>query len=241
MSSLRCIVIDDEPHANTKMEQFVKQTPYLKLVASFINVLEAIDKLNKEHVDLVFLDIHMPELSGMEVLKMIHKDVMVILTTGYSEYAIEGFEYNVQDYLLKPITYPRFLKAAQKAFEHHSLSNTQNVLPKSEKDYLFIKGEHKGRQIKIDFKDIDYIEGEKNYIRFHCEDTKHMVVMNMKDVETLLPHQSFVRVHNSFIIPIKKINAIEGNFVILNAHAKNKISIPIGQTFKAPFLGRISS
>jgi DNA-binding LytR/AlgR family response regulator len=237
---IRCFIIDDEPHAVAKMEQFVHQTPFLQLVGSYTNALEAVHQIQGQQVHLLFLDIHMPEISGMDILKMVNKNVMIILTTGYSEYAVEGFEYNAIDYLLKPITYVRFLKAAQKAFDRHESMN-QPVTPfKQERDYIFIKGEHKGKQIKIDLNDIDYIEGLKNYVAFHC-DEKHMVVMTMKDAEALLPHQSFARIHNSFIISLRKIKAIEGNHVILINRDKGSTNIPIGPTYKSQFLERIGT
>jgi DNA-binding LytR/AlgR family response regulator len=237
---IRCFIIDDEPHAIAKMEQFVRQTPFLQWVGSYTNALEAVHQIQEQQVDLLFLDIHMPEISGMDVLKMVNKDVMIILTTGYSEYAVEGFEYNAIDYLLKPITYVRFLKAAQKAYDRHESANQLVASPQQERDYIFIKGEHKGKQIKIDYKDIEYIEGLKNYVAFHCGNEKHMVVMTMKDVEALLPYQSFARVHNSFIISLRKIKAIEGNQVILT-NQKGNYTIPIGPTYKSQFLERIGS
>jgi DNA-binding LytR/AlgR family response regulator len=236
---IRCFIIDDEPHAVAKMEQFVNQTPFLHLAGSYTNALEAIHHIQDQQVDLLFLDIHMPEISGMDVLKMLNKNVMVILTTGYSEYAVEGFEHNAVDYLLKPITYVRFLKAAQKAQNQRESTNQPMVTSKQERDYIFIKGEHKGKQIKIDNDDIEYVEGLKNYVTFHCGAEKHMVVMTMKDAETLLPSMLFARVHNSFIISLKKIKAIEGNHVILTNKDKGNINIPIGPTYKPQFLERI--
>lgn len=238
---IRCAIIDDEPHAVAKLEEFVQQTPFLKLIASYHNALEALPHIQEQQIDLLLLDIHMPEISGLEVLKMIGKEVMVILTTGYSEYAVEGFEYNAVDYLLKPITYIRFLKSAQKALSHYNTRNNIVAHRKPEKDYIFIKGEHKGKQIKLDIKDIDYIEGLKNYAAFHCTGEKHLVVMTMKEVEALLPAASFARVHNSFIISVPKIKAIEGNQVILTNVLKTQFTIPIGPTYKSAFLERIHS
>lgn len=238
---IRCFIIDDEPHAVTKMEQFVHQTPFLQLVGSYTNALEAIHQIQDQQIDLLFLDIHMPEISGMDVLKMVNKDVMIVLTTGYSEYAVESFEHNAIDYLLKPITYARFLKAAQKANDRYKSTNQPAAFPKQERDYIFIKGEHKGKQVKIDLNDIEYIEGLKNYVAFHCSAEKHMVVMTMKDVETLLPTKAFARIHNSFIISLQKIKAIEGNHVLLTNHDKGNISLPIGPTYKAQFLDRIAT
>lgn len=236
---IRCFVIDDEPHAVSKMEQFVNQTPFLQLVSSYTNALDALSQIKTQKIDLVFLDIHMPEVSGMDVLKMIGKEVMVILTTGYSEYAIEGFEYNAIDYLLKPITYVRFLKSAQKALERYNAITHANISQQTEKDYVFIKGEHKGKQIKIDYQSIDYVEGLKNYVAFHCGTDKHTVVMNMKDVEGLLPAKLFVRIHNSYIISLRKIIVIEGNQVIVSNQGNGRVIIPIGPTFKANFLDQI--
>jgi DNA-binding LytR/AlgR family response regulator len=186
----------------------------------------------------------MPKISGIELLSMIN--CQVILTTAYSEYALDGFDHGVADYLLKPITYPRFLKAAQKANSLLSGTLTEQrsgddaKVASSSREFLFIKGEHKGRQVKIEFEQIEYIEALKNYVAFHCKTEKSLALMTMKDLESLLPTQHFARIHNSYIIPLSKVIAIESNQVILRRSNNKEFSLPIGVTFRTAYFNLIN-
>ncbi len=229
---INCIIVDDEQHAIDILVHYVKQTPHLNLVASFMNPIEALQLLGQQKIDLVFLDIQMPELSGIDFIKAIHGKSKVILTTAYSEFALEGYELYVLDYLLKPIRLPRFLAAVQKAVEQINATNeTHKETP--EDDYIFVKTESKGKLLKINLADIDFIESLKNYMSIHCGTKKTLVYTSMKELEDRLPKKRFIRVHKSFIIPINRVTGIEGNLVRLkNVTAE----IQIGENYKAELM-----
>jgi DNA-binding LytR/AlgR family response regulator len=225
---IRCLVVDDEQAAIDIVKHYIGQTSYLELVGSSTNPVEALQMVVTENIDLVFLDIQMPELSGIDFVKAINGKAKVILTTAYSEFAIEGFELEVVDYLLKPIRFPRFLNAVQKAV---MLVNEKNVDAEIdiEEDYIFVKTESKGKLLKINLDDIEYIEGMKNYVAIYRGGQKTLVYTNLKDLINHLPARQFIRVHKSFIIPINRITGIEGNQIIL----KNvTASILIGESYK---------
>jgi two-component system, LytTR family, response regulator len=235
---ITCLIVDDEQHAIDVLEHYVKQTPFLQLLSSTTNPLEALQFLHTHPADLIFLDIQMPEISGMDFIRAIHGRSKVILTTAYNEFATEGFELEVVDYLLKPVPFPRFLKAVQRA---QSLIATRTLNePKTEDDanenadddYFFVKTELKGKMLKINFREIDYIEGVKNYVAIHHNGTKTMALLNMKDLEERLPEKYFIRIHRSFIIAVHKITAIEGNKVMLR---NIQADILLGDTYKTAF------
>jgi two-component system, LytTR family, response regulator len=236
---ITCIIVDDEQPAIDVLEHYVKQIPSLKLLASFTNPLQALQLLNERPVDLLFLDIQMPEISGIDLIRAIRGRSKVILTTAYSEFVSEGFELEVADYLLKPVPFPRFLKAIQR-IQHLQDEPAASVQTPEDNDaaddYFFVKTELKGKMLKINFKDIDYIEGMKNYVAIHHDGHKTIVLLNMKDLEERLPARYFMRIHRSYIIALEKIVAIEGNTVLLH---KIKESILLGETYKAPFLERM--
>jgi DNA-binding LytR/AlgR family response regulator len=163
---INCIIVDDEQHAIDILVHYVKQTPHLNLVASFTNPIEALQLLGQQKIDLAFLDIQMPELSGIDLIKAIQGKTKVILTTAYSEFALEGYELYVVDYLMKPIRLPRFLAAVQKAVEQINAGN-ETQQEKAEDDYIFVKTESKGKLLKINLADIDYIESMKNYMAIY--------------------------------------------------------------------------
>jgi len=225
---INCIIVDDEDDAIDILVHYIKQTPHLNLVASFTNPLEALQLLGEQKIDLIFLDIQMPELSGIDFIKTIHGKSKVILTTAYSEFALEGYELYVLDYLLKPIRLPRFLAAVQKAIEQGNSGDTtqQETL---EDDYIFVKTESKGKLLKINLAEIDLIESMKNYMAIHRGEQKTLVYTSMKELEDRLPKKHFIRVHRSFIIPVAGITGIEGNFVRLKNVAAE---IPIGENYK---------
>jgi len=227
---INCIVVDDEPHAIEILDHYIKQTPHLHLVASFTNPIEALQLMGEQKIDLVFLDIQMPEVSGIDFIKAIQGKSKVILTTAYSEFALEGYELSVVDYLLKPIRLARFLAAVQKVVEQLNAAS-ENLKP--DDDYIFVKTESKGKLLKINLADIDFIESMKNYVAIHRGQQKTLVYTSMKELEERLPKKQFLRVHKSFIIPISRITGIEGNLVRL----KNVTSeILIGENYKAELM-----
>ena len=229
---INCIVVDDEQHAIDILMHYIKQTPHLNAVASTTNPIEALQLVATQNIDLVFLDIHMPELSGIDFIKALNGKTKVILTTAYSEFALEGYELDVVDYLLKPIRLPRFLAAVQKAAKALKESEIEEI----EDDYIFVKTESKGKLLKINLADIDYIEGMKNYVAIHSGGSKIMVYTAMKEIEDRLPPKHFMRVHKSFIIRIDRITGIEGNRVLL----KNINSdIMIGENYKGELMEKV--
>ncbi len=223
-----CIIVDDEQHAIDILVHYVKQTPHLNLVASFTNPIEALQLLGQQKIDLVFLDIQMPELSGIDFIKAINAKSKAILTTAYSEFALEGYELYVVDYLMKPIRLPRFLAAVQKAVQQINAGNEAQQ-ETQEDDYIFVKTESKGKLLKINLPDIDFIESMKNYMIIHRGGQKTLVYTSMKELEEHLPKKQFIRVHKSFIIPISRITGIEGNIVRLR---NVNTEIVIGESYK---------
>jgi DNA-binding LytR/AlgR family response regulator len=229
---INCIVVDDEQHAIDILTHYIKQTPMLTLIGTSTNPIEALQILATQKVDLVFLDIHMPELSGIDFIKTLNGKSKVILTTAYSEFALEGYELDVVDYLLKPIRLPRFLAAVQKVAKSLKEEDVQEV----EDDYIFVKTESKGKLLKINLGEIDYIEGMKNYVAIHSGGSKIMVYTAMKEIEDRLPAKQFMRIHKSFIIRIDRITGIEGNRVLLkNVHA----DIMIGENYKNELMEKV--
>jgi two-component system, LytTR family, response regulator len=229
---INCIVVDDEQHAIDILMHYINQTPLLSLVGSSTNPIEALQIIATQKVDLVFLDIHMPELSGIDFIKALNGKAKVILTTAYSEFALDGYELDVVDYLLKPIRLPRFLSAVQKAAKSLKEEDVQDV----EDDYIFVKTESKGKLLKINLAEIDYIEGMKNYVAIHSGGSKIMVYTAMKEIEDRLPSKQFMRIHKSFIVRVDRISGIEGNRVLLkNVHA----DIMIGENYKNELMEKV--
>jgi len=231
---IKCLIVDDEQHALDILVHYVKNTPFLELVAATTDPVEALALTATHKVDLIFLDIQMPVMSGIDLAKNIQGKSRIILTTAYSEFAAEGFDLEVLDYLLKPIPLPRFLKAAHRAL--NAITSSTISIPNEEHigdDYFFVKTEFKGKMLKINLKDIDFIEGMKNYVAIHHAGQKTMALLNMKDLEERLPKKHFMRIHKSFIVAVNKIAAIEGNLVVI----KNvRADILLGETYKAAFL-----
>jgi two-component system LytT family response regulator len=223
---INCIIVDDEQHAIDILVHYVGQTPFIHLVGTTTNPIEGLQMVNQQRVDLVFLDVQMPELSGIDFIKAINGKCKVILTTAYSEFALEGYELDVVDYLLKPVRRPRFLQAVQKAV--NLLENT-HAQHDDDDDFIFVKTESKGKLLKINLADIDYIEGMKNYVAIYRAGQKTLVYTSLKDLEERLPSKQFMRVHKSFIIPVNKITGIEGNLVRLKDVSSE---ILIGENYK---------
>lgn len=229
---IRCLIVDDEQHAIDIMVHYISQTSYLELVGSTTKPIEALQIVTTQNIDLVFLDIQMPDLSGIDFIKALNGKAHVILTTAYSEFAIEGFDLDVVDYLLKPVRFPRFLSAVQKAVKTIT-DESGDTDTKNEEDYIFVKTESKGKLLKINLSEIDFIEGMKNYVAIYRGGQKTLVYTNLKDLVNHLPTRQFIRIHKSFIIPISRITGIEGNRVLLkNVTAE----ILIGENYKADLM-----
>lgn len=229
---ISCLIVDDEQSAIDILSTFVAKTPFLSLVGSITNPLEALGIIQSQPVDLLFLDIHMPQLSGLDLLRMLKGKTNVILTTAYSEFAVESFELDALDYLLKPIAFERFLKAAQKAL-NTSLEPSPRWQPEEKADdYIFVKTESKGKMIKINFSDILYVEGLKNYLSINTSQESIVTLLNIKDLEERLPPRQFMRVHKSYIVSLDKIRAIDGNQILFKTM---KAYVPLGETYRAAF------
>ena len=229
---MKCLIVDDEQHAIDILVHYISQTSYLELVSSTTKPIEALQTIATQAIDLVFLDIQMPDLSGIDFIKAINGKAKVILTTAYSEFAIEGFDLDVVDYLLKPIRFPRFLNAVQKAAKANA-DKPAEAEAKDEADYIFVKTESKGKLLKINLEDIEYIEGMKNYVAIFRGGQKTLVYTNLKDLVNHLPARRFIRIHKSFIIPVNRITGIEGNRVVLQ-HVSAEILI--GENYKADLM-----
>lgn len=227
---ISCIAIDDEPLALKQIAAYIDKTPYLVLIEQFESALKAISFLQENEVDLMFVDINMPDLSGMDFVKSLNDPPKVIFTTAYSEYAVDGFRVDAVDYLLKPIGYSDFLKAAEKAKERIKPNVSASTLIESNEEFLFIKSEHK--ILRINLSDIKYIEGMREYLRIHLQSEKPvMALMSLKKMEEFLPDTSFMRVHRSFIVNLKKITTIERNRIVFD----KDVYIPVSEQYKAAF------
>jgi DNA-binding LytR/AlgR family response regulator len=229
---ISCLIVDDEQGAIDILRTFVEKIPFLSLVGTTTNPLEAIGMLQDKPVDLIFLDIHMPQLSGLDFLRLLKGKTKVILTTAYSEFAVESFELEVLDYLLKPIAFERFLKAVQKAL-NSSLEPSARWQPTEKADdYIFVKTESKGKMTKINFQDILYVEGLKNYVSINTVANSIVTLLNIKDLEERLPAHQFMRVHKSYIVSLDKICALDGNQILFK---DMKAYVPLGETYRPIF------
>jgi len=228
---IRCIAIDDEPLALKQMAAYINKTPFLELVGQFESAMLALAFLQDEVVELMFVDINMPDLSGMDFVKSLDKPPGIIFTTAYSEYALEGFKVDAIDYLLKPIGYADFLKSANKALKILSPKEGSIIEEvKSNDDFLLIKSEH--RIVRVNFNDIKYIEGMREYVRIHLVNAKPvMTLLSMKSLEAQLPSTKFMRVHRSFIVSLTRITTIERNRIVFD----DDVYIPISEQYQKPF------
>ena len=236
---IRCITIDDEPLALIQLTGYIEKVPFLKLVKACNSALEALDLLAKESVDLIFADINMPDLNGVDFVKSLVNKPIIIFTTAYTEYAIEGFRVNALDYLLKPFGYNEFLKAANTALHQYELQTQTPQSPlqaspeipaENSNNNLFIKADYK--MIRLDMNKIIYMESQNEYIRIFFEDQKPiMTLLSMKKLEERLPAERFMRVHRSYIINLEKITAVANNRII---YGKDTY-IPIGNQYKDKF------
>ncbi len=240
MNIFNCIAIDDEPHALKILQAYISKTPFLELEASFQSPLEAIPFLEKNKVDILFLDIQMPELTGLQFLNILKMRPAVILTTAYSEYALDSYEYDVEDYLLKPYSFERFLKAVQKIHKNKKTdsienSTTKNLSDETAPNTIFIKGDAKNKYYQVEISNITCIEGLRNYLAVYQKDAKKIVTLqSMKAIEEELPSDRFVRIHKSFIINMDHVEMVEGNAVTIGEKR-----LPIGGSFRNSFFERI--
>ncbi|MFH1159967.1 MAG: LytTR family DNA-binding domain-containing protein [bacterium] len=232
--NIRCIVVDDEPLAIEKLTDYISRIPYLKLQASFNNVIDAMEFLRDQSIDLVFLDIQMDTFTGIQLLEIVRNPPKVIITTAYDSFAVKGYELDVTDYLLKPISFERFLKAVNKVCEE--ICSGKTVLPvlpqenteKFSSDFIFVKADYHLHKVRLS--DILFIEGMKDYLRLHLPNERIMTLMSFVKMEKVLPPERFMRVHKSFIISLEKIERIERNMILIATH-----KIPIGNKYKKTF------
>lgn len=232
---INCVIVDDEPLAREGLSNYVREVDFLQLTATCENPLELLDLLDHSPIDLIFLDIQMPKMNGLEFLKIAQKTPMVIITTAFPSYALEGFQLDVLDYLLKPITFERFFKSARKARDYHRLLMGPGVteLNKTEKpDYFFIKCGSKYEKIPLE--DILYVEGMQNYVTIYTLKGKYLTILSLKNLEENLSEQSFIRVHKSYIVAIGKIDSIEGNEICIQ-----NSKIPISRNYREKVIGQV--
>jgi len=220
---LNCLIVDDEPAARKLLQEYIEEIDFLKLVGVAENPLKAAGVLNAEQVDLIFLDVNMPKMNGMEFLRSSVNLPMVIMTTAYGQYALDGFEMAVVDYLVKPFSLERFLKAAQKAFDLKQLRQ-KGETPAAEAEYFYVKCN--GRIERVNYNDLLYIEAMSNYITLYTTTAKLVVYHTIKGILEQLPSEKFIQVHKSAVINLDKINAIEGNMLRIG-----DAKITIGQNF----------
>nr|WP_295931774.1 LytTR family DNA-binding domain-containing protein [uncultured Dyadobacter sp.] len=231
---MHCAIIDDEPLAREGLADYVKEVDFLRLAGVCENPVELMSLMDREPVDLIFLDIQMPKMNGIDFLKIVQKPPIVVITTAYPSYALEGFQLNVLDYLLKPITFDRFFKSAGKARDYHRLLTQSATTSRTEggEDYFFIKCGSKYEKILFD--DILYIEGLQNYVTIHARKGKYITLLNMKSLEQNLDSRHFIRVHKSFIVSISKIDGIEGNEIFMQPHR-----IPISRNYREQVIEQV--
>ncbi|GAB2703141.1 LytTR family DNA-binding domain-containing protein [Mucilaginibacter koreensis] len=244
---IRCLAVDDEAYATKIIADYVTKIPFLELVGTTTSAINALTQVQQGGIDLVFLDIQMPDLTGIQFLKLCAGKCKVILTTAYPEYALEGYEHDVVDYLLKPIAFDRFLKAAQKAY--NLLQAAQVPVPAvpsvispqiadapidtstpANSNYIFFKGDSKNKFLRVNYEDVLYIEGLKNYISIFTGDQRLVTYQTLRDLEDQLPQPPFYRVHKSYIVSVNKIRMIDGNLIYINDQ-----TIPIGETYRDDF------
>lgn len=227
--NLNCIIVDDEPLALDLLETYVRRTPFLRLAARCDNAVEALAALDKEPVDLAFLDIQMPELNGLELSRLITHRTKIVFTTAFEQYALEGFRVDAVDYLLKPFNYAEFLRAATKAQHLVELERNQSA-DACHPDSIFVKSDYK--LVQIELRHILYIEGLKDYVRIQTDTPQGgiLTLMNMKNIEERLPADTFLRVHRSYIVNINQIKTIERNRIVFG-----KVYIPVSDSYKDRF------
>lgn len=231
---IECLIVDDEQSAIEVLKHHINKVSYLNLVATTRSALEAIEILSTSKIDLIFVDINMPEMSGIDLIKSLEVRYQIIITTAHPQYALEGYELDITDYLLKPVSLPRFVKAVQKASGNiaaHAARQTTDL--DVHDDHVYVRAETKGKLIKIMFSEIDFIESVRNYIAIHRNGEKIMVLMGLKAMEERLPFPKFLRVHRSYIVNTEKIKAVTSGHLSLRVQ---ELNIPFGDSYKEFFL-----
>jgi two-component system, LytTR family, response regulator len=229
---INCIAIDDEPLALSKLEGFINKIPDLKLIRTFDNAIEAVGWIRENHTDLIFLDIQMQQLTGIQFLEATGTSSRIIITSAYDQYAIKGFDLNVTDYLLKPYSFQRFVQATTKVMEYYSQKQNGRETSSETESYIFVKTEY--RLERVDLDEILYIEGMKDYLRIICRDKKIMTLQSFAKLEESLPSKKFCRVHKSFIVAIDKIKSVERGVIVIADQR-----IPVSNTYKENFFSKI--
>lgn len=237
MKKIKCIVVDDEALARKLLKNYIDQIPYLELIALCKNPMEAMSILQSETIDVMFLDIQMPQITGISFLKSLNQKPLVVFTTAYEKYALEGYALDVVDYLLKPFGFERFFQAVNKVSARLQVATnstiSQPIIPKeSPKDYILVKSEHRIHRLK--FADILYIQSMQAYVSYHTEKERILSLYTMKKLETQLPKEQFIRIHKSYIVSIDKIEVLEGNQVVIG-----KMKLPIGASYREEVMKRI--
>lgn len=238
MNKINCLVVDDEELARTLLDNYIERLPHLHLVAKCKNPLEAISILQNHSIDILFLDIQMPELTGIELLKTLSVKPQVILTTAYSDYALEGYSLDITDYLLKPFSFERFVQGVNKATDFIQLqkranqSERQEALLSKQKDYLLVKAEHKIHKVKLE--DIYYIQSMREYVAIYTPTGRLLTLNSLKKLDQELPTDQFLRIHKSYMIATARVTTLEGNLVHICGE-----KLPIGANYKEEVLKRI--
>lgn len=233
MKVVNCIIVDDEPQARKMMEAFVTQLGNWKISCTCSNAIEAFEALQTQPVDVIFLDIKMPIVSGIDFLKSLKNPPLVVFTTAYNKYAMDGYELNVVDYLLKPISMHRLMQAADKVMERLALKKEIIAIDKrTDITYMFVK--HENKLLKIDFDKILYVEAVQNFVNIHTVSKSYLITQTMKNMEEILPAVLFTRVHKSYIVAMNSITAVFGNTIEIDS-----IKIPVGSNFKNIFMDKI--
>ena len=231
-----CYVIDDEEHAVEVLVNYIKRFPGLSLIGANINPVKAVDEIINStiKIDIVFLDVDMPELSGLDVADIISSNSAIIFTTAFPNYAVQAFEKNTADFLLKPISFERFAKSITKV---QNIIKLQKPAEPQRDEHFFINPGARGKAVQLNYSDTVYVEGLKNYIVIHTADEKHITYLSMIEIEKALPAERFIRIHKSYIINVDKIKSVDGNSVVLTT----RVELPIGNSFKEAFIFMINT
>ncbi|MCD8317645.1 MAG: LytTR family DNA-binding domain-containing protein [Paraprevotella sp.] len=225
--TLKCAIVDDEPLALDLMESYVRKTPFLELCGKYNSAVLALEQIRDKDIDLIFLDIQMQELNGLELSRILPHDIRIVFTTAFDQYAIDGFKANAVDYLLKPINYNEFLTAAHKALEWFELKRKAESDSSERDEFIFVKSDYKLIQVRLD--DILYIEGLKDYLKIYTENDSRpiLTLISMKSMEERLPSPRFMRIHRSYIVQMNKVKTLDKGQVVFG-----KTRIPISDTYK---------
>lgn len=230
----KCFIIDDETHAIDTLKKYAKDSGQLEVIGASQNPLEAVKFINeRKDIAITFLDIDMPEISGLDVADLIYQNTAIIFTTGHAGYAVEGFEKNISDFMLKPISFTRFMKSLTKVIAQLEKKMQEEAKNDS---YFFVNPGIKGKMLKINFNDVEFIEGLNNYIVIHTPPNNHIIYLTMKEIEAGLPPETFIRIHKSYIVNINKVTLMEGNKIMIN-----KMIFPIGSSYKDKLLKKINN